>query len=216
VEVAEHYRGQREELSALALSLTEEQLGTVVPGCPAWQVREVLSHLVGLTADLCTGSMEGAGTPAWAQVQVDARRDHTVEQVIEEWTKRSEGFEVALPQLGFLGWVFTYDVTMHGDDIREALGLPLGSSETHAVVLDGIIERARGRAEGLGTLTITSGGGEWVLGGGLPHATLRVDDPGELARVIGGRRDDQLVRALAWEGDPGPWLPVLPLFREGR
>lgn len=105
---------------------------------------------------------------------------------------------------------------MPGDDIREALGLPLGSSETHAVVLDGIIERARGRAEGLGTLTITSGDGEWVLGGGVPHATLRVDDPGELARVIGGRRDDQLVRALAWEGDPRPWLPVLPLFREGR
>jgi hypothetical protein len=105
---------------------------------------------------------------------------------------------------------------MHGDDLREAVGLPLGSSPTHDVVLDGIVARARTRAEGLGTLTLRADGREWVLGEGAPAAVLTVPGTGELARVVGARRDDAAVRAMAWEGDPEPWIPVLPLFRDGR
>jgi uncharacterized protein (TIGR03083 family) len=214
MDVAEHYRGQREELSALVLGLDAGQVDTAVPGCPLWDVRQTLSHLVGVTADVCSGTMADAGQPVWTQAQVDARSDKSVQELVEEWTKRSVGFEEALPSMGFTGWVFTYDVTMHGDDIREALGLPLGSSETHRVVLDGIIDRARSRAEGIGTLTLSSGDETWTLGEGQPSASLRVGSIGELARVIGARRDDVTVRALDWTGDPEPWIPVLPLFRD--
>lgn len=214
MEVAEHYRGQREELSALVRGLDTAQLDAAVPGCPLWTVRQTLSHLVGVTADVCSGTMEDAGQPVWTQAQVDARADKSIAELVEEWTQRGPGFEEALPTMGFTGWVFTYDVTMHGDDIKEALGLPLGSSETHRVVLDGIIDRARSRAEGIGTLTLKAGDETWVLGDGDPAASLTVASIGELARVIGSRRSDEAVRALDWTGDPEPWIPVLPLFRD--
>ncbi|MDX6219956.1 MAG: hypothetical protein QOJ48_1637, partial [Frankiales bacterium] len=123
-------------------------------------------------------------------------------------------FEAGLADRGFLGWVFTYDVTMHGDDVLEALGRPLGSSPTHAVVLDGIIDRARARAEGIGTLNLRAGERRWALGVGEPAATLTLPDEGELARVIGARRSDDVVRQMDWTGDPEPWIPVLPLFRD--
>ena len=198
------------------LPASTPELATTVPGCPLWTVRDLLSHLVGLPADALAGNLANAASPDWTHAQIEARRDLSVADLVEEWTANGPAFEASLPDRGFLGWVFTYDVTMHGDDLREALGLPLGTSETHAVVLDGIIERARGRAEGIGTLTLRAGDGEWVLGEGDPQSSLTVAHAGELGRVIGARRDDAAVRGMTWEGDPEPWLPVLPLFRPGR
>ena len=217
MEVADHYRGQRESLSALALELTPDQLATPVPGCPLWTVQDVLAHLVGLCQDVLDGNLpDGGATPEWTGAQVAARRGRTAAELVEEWSRTGPLFEAGLADRGFRGWVFTYDVTMHGDDVREALGLPLGASTTHAVVLDGLIDRARSRADGVGTLTLRAGGRAWELGSGGPSAALTVDDEGELGRVIGARRSDDAVRALQWEGDPEPWLPVLPLFRPGR
>jgi uncharacterized protein (TIGR03083 family) len=212
----QHYRGQREALTALYGGLGTADLTRTVHGCPAWQVRDVLAHLVGVPVSLRTGDMADAGSTAWTQRQVDAARDTSVQQLLDEWGEEGPAFEEGLADKGFLGWVFTYDVTMHGDDVLEALGLPLGSTPTHALVLDGIIDRARPRAEGLGTLTLNAGDRSWTLGEGGPVATLTVADEGELARVIGGRRSDDVVRGLDWTGDPEPWIPVLPLFRSGR
>jgi uncharacterized protein (TIGR03083 family) len=216
MEPEDHYRGQREELCALFLSLDDEQLATAVPGSPKWVVRDVLAHLVGVTADFCSGTLDGAGTPPWTQAQVDSRRDKSVAELVEEWSKRGIGFEESMPQMGFFRTASVYDVTMHGDDVREALGLPFGSSETHAWVLDGIVELANKRAKDVGTLVIHSEGNQGQIGTGEPVAELRIDDRGEMARVFGGRRTDEQIRALDWTGDPEPWLPVLPLFRDDR
>ena len=87
-------------------------------------------------------------------------------ELVEEWTKRGVGFEAAIPEMGGLGTIFGWDVTMHGDDMKEALGLPLGSSETHAMVLDGLIGQAGKRAEGIGTLTLHAGERTWTIGDG--------------------------------------------------
>jgi uncharacterized protein (TIGR03083 family) len=216
MEPGEHYRGQRHALSELFAGLDADQLRATVPGCPRWQVRDLLGHLVGLTVSVRTGDMADAGSPAWTQRQVDARRDRSVEDLLQEWGTEAPAFEDGLAGLGFLGWVVVYDVTLHGDDAREALGLPLGSSETHELVLDGIVARARTRADGLGTLTLHAGSRSWELGAGEPTASLTVPDEGELSRVVAARRSDDAVRAHAWTGDPEPWIDVLPLFRAGR
>jgi uncharacterized protein (TIGR03083 family) len=216
VQVGDHYRSQREDLSTLALTLTDEQLARQVPGCPDWTVRDLFGHLVGVPADALAAELDGAGQPPWTQQQIEARRALSVAELVAEWERTGPALEQTLDELGFLGWILTYDVTMHGDDLREALGLPLGDSPTHAAVLDGIIDRARRRAVGLGSLVLRSGGREWVLGEGEPRATLTVDDPGELARVIGARRADDEIRGLDWTGDPEPWIGVLPLFRAER
>ncbi|MCW2545507.1 MAG: hypothetical protein JWM40_3059 [Frankiales bacterium] len=216
MEPEDHYRGQREELSSLFASLDDEQLATVVPGSPEWVVKDVLAHLVGVTADFCSQNLDGAGTPPWTQAQVDSRRSKSVAELVEEWSKRGVGFEASMPEMGFFRKASVYDVTVHGDDVREALGLPLGSSATHAWVLDGIIDLAERRAKGAGTLILHSEDNQGHMGAGEPTAELRIDDRGEMARVFGGRRTDEQVLALDWAGDPTPWLDVLPLFREGR
>ena len=213
----EHYRAQREALTLLVSSLTEDQLATQVPGCPLWQVRDVVAHLVGLVVDVRAGVLPGgAGGEAWTQAQVDDRRGRSLAELVEEWNREAPAFEDSLADLGFRGWIFVYDVTMHGDDLRETLGLALGTSETHAVVLDGLIDLARSRAEGLGTLTLDAGAQQWSLGDGEPKASLTVRDAGELGRIVGARRSDEAVRAMDWNGDPEPWLVALPLFRGGR
>lgn len=212
----EHYRAQRQAASELFAGLDAEQLATAVPGCPKWTVRDVLGHLVGVTADVCSQTMEGAGSPAWTQAQVDARSEASVAELLAEWGKRGVGFEEALPQMGELGWIFVMDVAMHLDDVREALGLALGATDTNALVLDRLVAQAANRAEGVGTLTLRAADQEWTVGSGEPAAELRVSDAQELSRVVGARRTDEAVRALGWTGDPEPWIPVLPLFREGR
>lgn len=214
--VADHYRGQREALSALALQLTAEEIAAPVPACPAWRVRDVVAHLVGVTDDALAGRMEGAPEPAWTQTQVDARVGRSVPELVAEWAERAPAFERSLPELGFLGWVLTFDVTLHADDVREALGRPLGRSTTHDAVLDGLVGRAGKRAADVpGTLRLACGSRRWTLGAGGPEAVLDVPDAAELLRVVGGRRSAAEVRALGWTGDPEPWLPVLPLFGSG-
>ena len=212
----EHYRGQRLALADWYDGLGAGELSAPVPGCPAWTVKDLLAHLVFLPVSVRDGDLADAGSPAWTARHVDAGRDLSVPQLLDTWSQVGPDFEDSLADKGFLGWVFTYDVTMHGDDAREAVGVPLGTTPTHAVVLDGIIDRARKRAEGLGTLTIRSAERSWTLGDGEPSTTLTVPDEGELARVIGGRRSDDEVRALDWAGDPEPWVTVLPLFHASR
>lgn len=213
MEAADHYRQEREAATELLSGLGEEQLATVVPGCPKWTVKNVLAHLVGETASVCDGDMENAGSPEWTQKQVDARAGRSVGELLEEWGKRGVGFEAAMPEMGGLAWIFVMDICMHVDDVREALGQPLCSSATGALVLDRLVGQAKRKAEGVGSLQIRCGERSWDIGGGEPSAQLRVDDAGELGRVLGGRRTDDQVRALDWTGDPEPWLPVLPLFR---
>lgn len=213
MEPEDHYRGQREELCDLFASLDDKQLATAVPGTPKWVVKDVLAHLTGVTADFCSQNLEGAGTPPWTQAQVDSRRDKSVAELVEEWSKRGVGFEASMPEMGFFRFASVYDVTMHGDDVREALHLPLGSSATHAWVLDGLVDLADKRAKDVGSLILHSEGNQGQLGAGDPVAELRIDDRGEMARVFGGRRTDDQVRALDWTGDAEPWLAVLPLFR---
>ena len=209
---APHYRARREALSALVEGLAPEERLTRVPGCPEWTVHDVVAHLTGVTADVCSGTMDGAGGPAWTQAQVDARAQRSTEEVLTEWTKRSVGFEEQLPAMGFLGWVFTFDVTLHADDVREALGLPLPEDDTAWVVLEGLLGRAGKRAEGRGRLEVRVADRVLSVGEG-DTTTVTIPTVGEALRAVGDRRTDEQLRAYAWEGDPEPWVAALPLFR---
>jgi len=176
----------------------------------------VLAHLIGLAADVVTGRLDGAGSPGWTARQVEERQGRSVEELLAEWDEVGPQAEAALPSLGGVGWRFVYDITLHDDDLREALGLPLGEGGTHVVVLDGLVKRVGAQLQGLPPLRFRAGEQTWVLCEAEPATELRVDTAGELSRVLGGRRSEEQIRVLDWSGDPEPFLPHLSLFRPGE
>lgn len=215
---SEHYRAVRASVTELARGWSDEQLATRVPGCPAWTVRELLSHLSGLSADLAAGRFEGAGSAPWTAVQVADRQDRSREELLAEWAECAPVVESVMDELGEAGFRIFYDAAMHEDDLREALELPLSDSETHAEVLGGLAfgaQRRIGKA-GLPPLAITCGELSWIAGKGEPVARVDVGAPGELARALAGRRTAEQILGYAWEGDPSPYLPHLPMFAPGE
>ncbi len=69
------------------------------------------------------------------------------------------------------------------------------------------------RQLGLPALEVRYGDKQRVLGAGEPGATVAASRF-ELVRVLGGRRSRDQILALEWEGDPSPYLPILPAYGE--
>lgn len=207
------YARQRRDITAIVAGLAPGQELVAVPGCPDWRVRELLSHLAGLPADIAAGRVEGAGSEPWTAHQVEQRRDRTVGELLAEWAEHAPLVEQHATSWGPDFVRIGFDITLHGDDLREALGLPLGATADHAEVLDALLAgvAARLRAAGVPALRVVTPSRDVVLGDGEAVATLALDD-GELARVVSGRRSNAAVRGLDWSADPAPWLAHLPLF----
>ncbi len=66
-------------------ALTAEQAQVRVPACPDWTVRDLLSHMVGLGADVVAGDEPDDHNAAWTANQVATRRDHDVAALVTEW-----------------------------------------------------------------------------------------------------------------------------------
>lgn len=212
-----HYAQQRAALTTLFEGLDDDELATVVPGCPQWCVLDVLRHLAGITTDIAQGVLEGAGGEAWTAKQVADRQGVGRGALLQEWAAGAPLVEEQAGSWGSTGLRLALDVTVHGDDVREALGLPLGATPAHVAVLDVLVARARGAVVGAGlpAVRLRSATRDELLGDGSAKeaaATLTVDSDGELARVLVSRRSAAQVRALPWVGDPTPYLAVLPLF----
>lgn len=212
---SEHYRSQRERVAELVRGLDDAQLATRVPGCPAWTVRDLLSHLTGLAADVVAGNVDGAGTPAWTSKQVADRQGRSVPELLAEWDEHGPRVDGVVDQLGLAGYRIFYDATMHEDDLREALGLPLATGPTQTEVLGGLVALTGPRLTGLPPLRLQAGERTWDFCDSPPVAVLTAPDEGELARVLSGRRSYDRMRALDWHGDPEAYLPHLTLFRPG-
>ena len=209
---SEVYAAGRASVARLAQGLDEAQLQRRVPGTPEWTVRELVSHLAGVCADLAAGRIDGAGTPPWTAKQVADRQGRTVDELLAEWAEHAPGVEASIDQFGTAGWRLAYDVTMHEADLREALDLPPADTPAHATVLDGLVALAERRIAkaGLPPLRLHAGDRSW--GPDDAAASVRAPDEAELARALGGRRSYDRLRALDWQGDPEPYLPLLPLF----
>ncbi len=208
------YARQRADIVALVRDLGPDEQARTVPGCPAWQVRELVSHLAGLPADVANGRLEGAGSEAWTAVQVAERQGRSTHELLEEWARHAPALEAQLDAFGIMGYRISYDITMHGDDLREALGDPLGASPDHLFVLEGLVGRVRDKVTeaGLPGLTLAAGERTWTVGEGPTVATVRASDTGELARALGGRRTATCLRSMVEVGDAEPFLPHLTLF----
>jgi uncharacterized protein (TIGR03083 family) len=214
-------------------SLTDQQLATVIPACPAWTVRDLVAHLSGVAADASTArfpAVDPHGPWAERQAVVDAftaghiegRRGLTMNEILAEWARH---LRVLAPMLRHeqpfpagswpsIDWVVVSDIAAHAQDLRGALQLP-GDRDSAGVALGlgrylaGLSQRIT--AAGLPALRLCTADREHVAGRGLPTATVTASR-WELFRALGSRRSPAQIRALSWSGDAGIYLPLLPTY----
>lgn len=215
MKASEVYAAGRASVMELAAGLSPDQLETRVPGTPEWTVRELISHLTGVCADLAAGRIDGAGTPPWTAKQVADRQGRSVEELLAEWAEHAPGVEDAIDQFGTAGWRLAYDVTMHEADLREALQLPPTGGPAVDTVLDGLAALAASRIEKAGLPPLRLQAGDRTWGPADAAVSAGAPDAAELARGLGGRRSFDRITAWEWQGDPAPYLPLIPLFPPG-
>jgi uncharacterized protein (TIGR03083 family) len=226
MDAAEVYTQSRARMIELAERTPADCFEEKVPATPDWTARDLFSHAVGVAADVAAGQVEGAGTNEWTARQVEERKDKSVAELVDEWRATAEAFDPMVKQAppGLAG-ALASDVLHHELDLRGALGPDAsgvsgeqldGAVDFGVNLMAGFLDRRIKKAE-LPGLRVRAANQEWTLGSasdsgsGEPAATLTTT-PIEFFRVLAGRRSEAQVRAMDWDGDPTPYLPVLSAF----
>ena len=217
VDYAAVYRGVRLRIVALVDELPKEALDRVAPATPEWRVRDIVAHLAGSTADIVSGNLADVASDAWTAAQVDARRNVSIGEVLEEWKQCSAIVEPMIAEFDpLMRAMLLTDAVTHEHDLRGALAAA-GERESDALVyafrgLSGAIGGQRGDT---GALRILHEAGEAVTGTGEPTAEVRTSRF-EIVRAGVGRRSYEQIAAWAWEGDFRAETVVLPRFTPPR
>ena len=191
--------------------LTAEQADATVPACPDWTVRDLLSHMVGLDADVLDGDEPDDHNEGWTKRQVAARVDRDVPTLIEEWTALTEPLRAWMAEnttrpLG--------DVVIHEQDLRGALGVT-GAQDTEG--LESLRDQFAGRlgdaVAGLPPLALIGDGWTWASHGQVADAEVAIEASDfDLARALMSRRSAQQLRSWTRRGDVTPYLSAFELL----
>ena len=197
-------------------ALPAQSLATVVPATPAWTVRDVLAHLVGITADLNAQRFGSGDGDAWTASQVAGRAGRSVDDLAAEWDREAPTFEHGLRLFGyFLGAHYLGDLLHHVGDVRVALAQPPArDDEAIAVGLDFYLESFEETLTqtGLGAVDVEAGNERWRLGAGDPIASVGATRY-EMFRALGGRRTlPELRQRLNWSGDVDAVIAVVSRY----
>lgn len=206
------YGELRDRVSDLLGDVTEEQAATFVPGCPAWTVTDTLAHMVGVCIDIVDGAIgDDVGTTAWADSHVTRFAGLGIPGLLERWQETAPVIDsLAGLMADRIASQFVFDACTHEHDLRGALGRP-GARDSSSLrvglgfvemMLDGLI-----RGHDLPSLLLDLGD-ECVSAGPLPTSVALTADRFDVFRAFGGRRSVEQIRAMAWTGDPTPYLEV--------
>ena len=206
-DISRLYRDTRGRVISLVSGLDDGALGTGVPACPKWSVRDVLAHLTGIAVDVMEGRLTGSPADEETAAQVARFKDHDVADILATWSKVAPRFEDLIGRVR--SWPAVIDVVSHEHDIRGALSFP-GARDSEAV---------RRCAELLITglrppvpVRVTVEDAEFRVGpeNGTPLGltTTRF----EALRWRMGRRSRAQLAALGWSGDPAPVIDHLVVF----
>jgi hypothetical protein len=213
IDTGKLYERTRTNFVATVVALPATRLEHTVPATPAWSVRDVLAHVVGLAADLNAlrfPSADEASGRAWTDGQVARGRGRSIADLAAEWDREAPTFEEGLRAFGYeMGSHFVADLHAHYQDVRGAVGEPAETDDvTVRVALDhylGFMNQMLGDAE-WGTLEIDAAGESAQLGAAGEHRAVVRATPFEILRALSGRRSARQIRALAWEGDVDAFL----------
>jgi uncharacterized protein (TIGR03083 family) len=204
VDGIEEWSLAQQRVIGLVGGLTPEQAAVRVPACPDWSVRDLLSHMVGLGVDVVAGDEPDDHNAAWTARQVARRRDRDVGALVEEWRS------VAGPLRDWMAAHGTrplFDVTIHEQDLRGALGVP-GARDTPAMaaVRDRFVARLAGRLAGRPPLSLVGERWRWDSEPGAEPAVVVQAPDFELTRALLARRSARQLRGWTVRGDVEPYL----------
>lgn len=235
IDLAAAYLDAKATITELVESASPEDRARTVPACPLWTVEDVVRHLTGVATDLVEGDFlsdldlielwqtdEGAQQGnRFTDRHVTMRRSQPLAETFAEWDAITERLlpiirrEKQAPQeVPFIEYVPVNDVVIHLQDVRGALGRP-GDRDGVLVSLalaSGFTSFAvRAGARGLPPLRMRYEGKERVTGEGEVAATWS-GSRFELFRALAGRRSNAQIAAMEWEGDPTPYIPLVPMY----
>ena len=210
------YRGVRERVKELVLSLPSEDLDRQVPACPDWTVKELVSHMTGIASDMLAGNVAEAGQKQWTQAQITKRRDRSIEEIVAEWDEAGVQIDEALGYLHPAAAAATVgDAATHEHDLRGAVG-DRDARDTDAVSLAfGSYARflsRRIRENNLPTLELKTES-EVVLAGKEEPIGSVSGSQFELLRALTGRRTKDQIRTLEWSTDPEPFMEIFSSYK---
>jgi uncharacterized protein (TIGR03083 family) len=174
-----------------------------VPTCPAWTVKDVLAHAAGIPADILAGRLDGVATDPWTAAQVDARRDRTIAEVVDEWRETGPQIDAIIDSFGPTGAQLLFDLTTHELDVRTALGI---SHPEDLAVYDVALDFMAGFLA-TSPVRFVVGDQAWGAAEDDAAATLTTTKR-ELLRCLSGRRTPSQIAALSWSGDPTPHIDL--------
>ena len=203
--IAEELKTERERLTAYLEGLPEaawdkESL------CEGWTIKEVMAHTIGIASDVANRRLDGVGTAEKNQEQVDARRDRTPQQLLDEWREQGALLEQGILELDDTFWTAPYtenfnvgqalqrmveDIWVHGHDVRIPLGDELvggpGLRSTLEVATREWEVRLPKLAPSVGSLQIDTAELSDTVKGAGETAVKVTGDPITLALVSTGR-----------------------------
>jgi uncharacterized protein (TIGR03083 family) len=209
------YAEAHERIVHLVGALDEEQAATRVPGTPLWSVHDLLAHLVAVPSELASGRLTKVPEPGQTQEAVDARKDRSVAELLDEWRAGLPGV-LEGARTGLIPPPLTVDVITHEQDIRGALGaahLDDDAALRYATSGFGFGFSRRVKAAGLPALRLLDPARGFDLTAGEGDASVTVQAPEfELFRALAGRRSRRQVAAFEWNADATPYLDTFCVF----
>jgi uncharacterized protein (TIGR03083 family) len=210
------YVDARTRFIDLVRSLPADDLDMEVPACPGWTALDIVRHLIGSSEDFLAANWPGATVTftEWTAAQVARNAGKSLEQLLAQWDgtapQLAEGIAGGtLPALPLIN-----DIATHEQDIRGAIGLPGGrEADGYAMAWNRWTETLNTKINeaALPALSMRTEAGERILGSG--QSAVSVSAPAfELCRAFSGRRSLAQIEAMEWQGDPAPYVALLPVF----
>ncbi|MFY1636738.1 maleylpyruvate isomerase family mycothiol-dependent enzyme [Solwaraspora sp. WMMB335] len=200
----------------------------VVPSCPDWTVRDLVTHLVDVAARvnarvtsvddsavagaaankpvLVITPVERTATSVTADVPTS---DAAVRGLLDRWERYAEPIDQFLSMpFSIDRGILIMDTFTHELDLRWALGVPPPIDHPARPIAMGILVKgfsAAVRTHRLPAVRIETEHGQWQAGEGVPAAVM--SGPWyDVYLALSGRRSAEQIHALQWSADPAGWL----------
>lgn len=201
------YARTRERVIDLLAAVPDDELGRVVPACPAWTVHDLLAHVVSIPAALSAGRLPTGEIGDWLAELVAERTEQPAGALADEWQALDKELDALLT--GPSGLLFA-DLAIHEHDFRGALGRPDHAALEVEAMLPRTIAAFKGPLQeaGLAPIEVRAGERVWRSHDGEAGWTLVVD-PWTAVRALNSRRTAGELHALPCFGDARDYLPIL-------